>query len=90
MPYMIYQLDDLDKAVSQPQIAQHISHIESLGPLVRMGGPLLDEASGQPKGRILLTDFAMRAEAEAFVANDPFRKMGRIKTVTIERMSIRP
>lgn len=88
MAYMIYQLDDVGKAVDHSALGQHVTYIESLGPLVRMGGPLLDESTGQPKGRVILIDFDTRAEAEAFVANDPFYKMGRIKSVTIERMSI--
>ena len=88
MAYMIYQLDDLDKVVDQREIGQHVSYIESLGALVRTGGPLLDETTGEPKGRVILIDFDTRAEAEAFVFNDPFFKLGRIKTVTMERMSI--
>jgi uncharacterized protein YciI len=85
---MIYQLDDLDIAVNQRELEQHVSYIKSLGAHVRMGGPLLDETSGQPKGRVIVIDFDTRVEAEAFVSNDPFHKIGRIKAVTIERMSI--
>ncbi|SFV07840.1 YciI family protein [Pseudoduganella namucuonensis] len=88
MAYMIYQLDDQAVAVGEAELARHISYINALGPRVRMGGPLFDEAASQPKGRLIVADFDTRAEAEAFVAGDPFRQSGRIKTVTIERMSI--
>jgi uncharacterized protein (DUF1330 family) len=88
MAYMIYSVDDLSLAVDEDMIDQHRRYIRSFGSNVRMGGPLLDEVTGQPKGRVILIDFAARADAESFLFNDPFFKIGRIKTYVIERMSI--
>jgi uncharacterized protein YciI len=88
MVYMIYSADDLDQVVDEDMIHQHRRYIESFGPRIRMGGPLLEEASGNPKGRVILIDLDARADAERFVFNDPFFKIGRIKSFVIERMSI--
>nr|WP_315425847.1 YciI family protein [uncultured Albidiferax sp.] len=88
MLYMIYSADDLDQVVEEDMIDQHRRYIESFRHHIRVGGPLLEEASGRPKGRVILIDLESHADAERFLFNDPFFKTGRIKNFLIERMSI--
>ena len=51
---------------------------------IRLGGPFLD-AGGDMAGSLIIIDVADQAAAEAFSADDPYRKAG-----LFERVDIRP
>ncbi len=53
--------------------------------LLLAGGAMLDDAGTTPHGGVLLIDTDDRAEAEAFVAGDPFAKCGLFESVLITR-----
>jgi uncharacterized protein YciI len=60
----------------------HLTFIEAHAAKVMNGGALLD-AEGRPAGSLLVIDVADRAEAEAFVAADPYVKAGLFESSVI-------
>lgn len=53
--------------------------------LLLAGGAMLDDGGTTPHGGILILDTDDRAEAEAFIAEDPFKKCGLFESVFITR-----
>ncbi len=65
--------------------ADHVAYLDAtVDKLLAAGGLIEDDGSGGSGGVILL-DVETRAEAEAFVANDPFTKAELFESVTITR-----
>ncbi len=65
--------------------ADHIAYlIATVDKLLAAGGLIEDDGSGGSGGVILL-DVETRAEAEEFVANDPFTKAELFESATITR-----
>jgi uncharacterized protein YciI len=61
---------------------RHIEYLKNWVGQIKMGGALLDE-SDQPMGSLLVIETTGRAEAEAFVADDPFTQEGVYEQVII-------
>lgn len=53
--------------------------------LLLAGGAMMDDTGTTPHGGILIIDTDDRAEAEAFVAGDPFNECGLFDSVFITR-----
>jgi uncharacterized protein YciI len=63
---------------------QHRAHYEALGDDLILSGPYLDEA-GEPIGSMIIIRRASQAEADAYVAADPYVTEGVFAGVTVWR-----
>lgn len=59
----------------------HLAHIQASG-IVAMAGPLLDDA-GDMCGSMIVLDVEEMAQAQTFVAGDPYGKAGLFESVTL-------
>jgi uncharacterized protein YciI len=86
MPYAIQTVDKPGSA--ELRAATRPSHLEYLtrnkDKLLAAGALISDDGSGG-HGGILIVDTEQRADAERFIAEDPFTKAGLFQTVTITR-----
>jgi uncharacterized protein YciI len=60
----------------------HLAWLEGQAAKLVSGGAMLD-AEGRPAGSLIVIDVADRAEAEAFVAADPYTKAGLFESTVI-------
>ncbi len=88
MLYIIYQEDRPDGAAIRAATREaHFAYLKRHEDILVLGGALLagdDDATRT--GSVLIVNVPDRAAAEAFSANEPFRKAGLFKAVTISRM----
>jgi uncharacterized protein YciI len=86
MPYAIQTVDKPGSA--ELRATARPSHLEYLtrnkDKLLAAGALINDDGSGG-HGGILIVDTEQRADAERFIAEDPFTKAGLFQTVTITR-----
>ena len=68
-----------------PIRAAHIRHMLEWLPRTVFGGALLDDR-GDPVGMAVALDVAGRAEAEAFLADEPYARAGLFDDVRIHAM----
>ena len=68
-------------AVRQENRPAHVEYLKT-GSTVQQAGPLLDSA-GEMCGSLVILDVADMAEAEAWVAGDPYGKAGLFETVKL-------
>jgi uncharacterized protein len=54
----------------------HIEYVSQSPNTVKLGGPLMDEDGTSMIGTMLIIEAENRADAEAFVANDPYNLAG--------------
>jgi uncharacterized protein len=62
------------------------AHLDYLGDFVDqvvLAGPTLGDNGASMTGSVLVLDFATRAEADAFAANDPYNKAGLFDSVVV-------
>lgn len=86
MPYAIQTQDKAGAAqVRADNRAAHIEYLTANKHLLLAAGALIDDDGTGGNGAILIVDTDDRAEAERFIANDPFRKAGLFEKVTITR-----
>ena len=84
MHFMIYCLDKPNHlALRMEHRPAHLKHLESVTKELMLAGPLLTDDGQTLIGTLLIADFPSRQEAEAFSANDPYRKAGVFGSVTI-------
>lgn len=62
----------------------HLAFLESLGERVKLGGPIMDTAGETPIGSVVILEVESLAEAEALLADDPYRMAGVFETVEIK------
>lgn len=65
--------------------AAHLEYLAAHEDRVVVAGPMLSDDGSGMVGSLLILDFADKAEAETFAANDPYAKAG-----LFERVDIRP
>ena len=92
MRYAIIARDGTDPDAKARRLAVRPAHLERVAPFVErgrvlIGGAILDDV-GDMVGSVLLTDFADRAEVQAWVAEDPY-VTGRVWK-EIELLDFRP
>ncbi|MFT4782633.1 MAG: hypothetical protein ACI9IV_000362 [Paracoccaceae bacterium] len=82
---MLVALIALDKpgalAVRQNTRADHVAYLKS-SQAVQQAGPFLD-ANGEMCGSLIILEVADMAQAEAWVAGDPYGAAGLFETVTL-------
>lgn len=89
MLYIIFQEDRDDGAAAGIRAEVKPAHLEYLArheDKLVLGGAMLAEDGVKRTGSVLLINVGSLAEAEAFSAEEPFRKAGLFKRVHISRM----
>ena len=86
MPYAIQTQDKPDHGHLRAELrAAHLAFLDAnLDKLLAAGAVIDDDGTGG-HGGILIVDTDDRAEAEAFIAGDPFFKAGLFENVTVTR-----
>jgi uncharacterized protein YciI len=86
MAYAIQTKDKPDHFHLRLEVREaHLAYLEAHKDKLLAAGGLIDDDGTGGHGGILLVDTDERAEAEAFVAGDPFTKAGLFESVTVTR-----
>jgi uncharacterized protein YciI len=86
MPYAILTQDKPNHAhVRAGARPAHLEYLTANKSLLLAAGALVDDDGGGGNGGILIVDTDDRAEAERFIADDPFSKAGLFEKVTVTR-----
>ncbi|HZP92113.1 MAG TPA: YciI family protein [Burkholderiales bacterium] len=86
MPYAIQTRDKPGAgAIRAANRQAHIDYLTANKHLLLAAGALIDDDGSGGHGGILLVDTDDRAQAERFVAEDPFTKAGLFEQVTVTR-----
>lgn len=87
MLYIIYQEDRPGAAELRAATRDaHLKYLDEHMDIIVLGGGLLAEDGVTRTGSVLVINVPNREAAEAFSANEPFRKAGMFQTVKISRM----
>ncbi len=85
---MLFALTCRDKPgfleVRKANRTAHLDYLAQQGPMIRLAGPLLDDAGAAPAGSLIILDVPDRAAAEAFAAGDPYARAGLFASVAID------
>ena len=63
----------------------HLAYARGWGDRMLVGGPLLSDDGETMRGSMLILDVADRAEADAFLAGDPYGQAGLFQSVSVQR-----
>ena len=86
MPYAIQTVDKASGApIRAAARAVHLEYLTANKHKLLAAGALIDDDGTGGNGGILIVDTDDRAEAERFVAEDPFTKAGLFEKVTVTR-----
>ncbi len=86
MPYAIQTTDKAGaEDIRRDNRAAHLEYLTKHRKLLLAGGAIINDDGSGGHGGILLVDTDDRAEAERFVAEDPFTKAGLFENVTVTR-----
>ncbi len=88
MLYIIYGEDDPARsdAVRAANREAHFAYLERHKDILVLGGATLSDDGVQRLGSTLIINVPSRAAADEFALNEPFRKAGLFKYVTLTRM----
>jgi uncharacterized protein len=84
MPLFVLNCHDKPGALALRMATReaHLAYVRPQLDILKLGGPLLDEA-GDMAGSLMILEVADRAAAEAFSAGDPYTKAGLWSRVEI-------
>jgi uncharacterized protein YciI len=86
---MPYAIQTKDKAGAEnlraDNRAVHLEYLTKHETMILAGGAITDDDGNGGHGGIIIIDTDDRAEAERFVADDPFTKAGLFESVTVTR-----
>ncbi|MBI0433715.1 YciI family protein [Roseomonas sp. KE0001] len=86
MPYLIETWDKADsQALRQSTRAVHIDFLDRNAALLLACGAKLTDDGADAGGGLYIVDVESRAEAEAFIQQDPFTQAGLFETIRITR-----
>lgn len=86
MPYFIQTFDKEDvSALRAEHREQHLIYLDETKDVLLACGAKISEETGQPVGGVYLVDVEDRSEAEAYIASDPFAKVGLFREIQIEK-----
>jgi uncharacterized protein YciI len=86
MPYAILTQDKPDHLeLRNSARAEHLDYLIANQAKLLAGGALINDDGSGGHGGIIIVDTEDRAEAEAFIANDPFTKAGLFEKTTVCR-----
>lgn len=87
MLYMIHGVDGPDANRIRAENRQaHFDYLARHGEILVLGGATLADDTDARTGSLLIINVPSRAEADAFSADEPFRKAGLFSQYTISRM----
>lgn len=86
MPYAVLTTDKPNSGALRAQMRdEHLKYLDAnLHRLLAAGAVIEDDGTGG-RGGVYIVDTDRRAEAEAFIAGDPFSKAGLFEKVTVTR-----
>jgi len=61
----------------------HLTYVSESGPLVKLGGPLLDDSGERMIGSLLIIDVPDMKAAREWAESDPYKKAGLFQTVDV-------
>lgn len=86
MPYVIQTRDKPDQGRLRADTrAEHLEYLDANKDKLLAAGALIDDDGTGGHGGVIIVDTDDRAEAERFIADDPFTKAGLFETVTVTR-----
>jgi len=86
MPYAIITQDKPGQLQLRNAVRdEHLAYLVANQAKLLAAGAMIDDDGNGGHGGILIVDTDDRAEAEAFIANDPFSKAGLFEKVTVSR-----
>ena len=86
MPYVIITKDKPDSLALRMEVrAEHLAFLDRHKAKLLAAGGLLDDDGSGGDGGVIIYDTDERAEAERFIADDPFTKAGLFENVTVRR-----
>ena len=86
MPYAIQTKDKPGLGHVRAEVRDvHLAYLEANQHKLLAAGALIDDDGTGGHGGILIVDTDDRAEAEAFIAGDPFNGAGLFESVTVTR-----
>jgi uncharacterized protein YciI len=89
MLYTIYCVDKPDRGeLRKANRTAHLGYLTTYGDQVVQAGPLLSDDGESMIGSLLIMDLENRAEAEEFVAGDPYGMADLFETVIIARWKV--
>jgi len=87
MLWIIYCEDrDDGKAIREATREEHLRYLDQHEDVLVLGGALLADADPTRTGSCFVLNLPNRAAVDAFSLEEPFRKAGLFKRVTISRM----
>ncbi len=86
MPYLIQLIDKADSASLRAATRDvHLAYLDANKHQLLAAGALIEDDGSGGSGSIYIVDTDSRAEAERFLAGDPFHQVGLFGKVTITR-----
>ncbi|MCG8595411.1 MAG: YciI family protein [Kiloniellales bacterium] len=86
MPYAIITVDKPNSLGLRNQTrAEHLAYLEANKEKLLAAGAKIDDEGEGGYGGVILVDTEDRAEAEAFIQNDPFTKAGLFAGIEVVR-----
>ncbi|MDA0238974.1 MAG: YciI family protein [Proteobacteria bacterium] len=87
MLYMIYGVDSPDAGDRRAETREaHFAYLDDHEDKLVLGGATLADDDVTRTGSVLIINVPNRAAADAFSANEPFRKAGVFQSVTVTKM----
>ncbi len=84
MLFVIHMIDRPDAAELRSSLSDdHLRFVGGHLDAMYLGGPLLADDGETPIGSLIIKEFADRAEAVAFMADEPYNRAGLFESVTI-------
>ncbi len=86
MPYVVLTRDKPNSLDLRTEVrGVHIEYLEANKPKLLAAGAMTEDDGTGGHGGVIIVDTDDRAEAEAFIENDPFTKAGLFESVTVSR-----
>jgi uncharacterized protein YciI len=86
MPYAIITIDKPNSLqVRNKHRAAHLDYLTEQKDKLLAAGAKIDDAGEGGYGGVIIVDVDDRAEAEAFIQNDPFAKAGLFSSIEVVR-----
>ena len=86
MPYAIITQDKPNQLELRNAVrTEHLEYLVANQDKLLAAGAMIEDDGSGGRGGILIVNTDDRAEAEAFIANDPFTKAGLFEKITVTR-----
>jgi uncharacterized protein len=83
----VYCLDKPDTAALRDKhLTVHRAYLDTAQPIIFFSGPLQNDDASASLGSLFILRVESRAQAEDFIANEPFNRAGIFERVIVYRM----